>query len=399
MNLLWLVFIAFALVLVQTQVFRRLGSRSLTYKRSFNTLKCKEGEEIFLVEEIANRKLLPMPWIRLESRIPAALKFKQAVDMDISQGAWFQNHSSLFSMLPFTKITRRHRVEAMQRGRYRLQTATMTYGDLIGWSRVARTIEMDVELLVHPKPLSIRDVPLPSHSWQGDVTVRRWIVEDPFLVAGVRDYQPSDPFHRVDWKATARAGRLQVRQQDFTADRKLMVYVNFEDSETMWKEISRPELIELGLRYAAAIVRQASKSGMDVGFGCNGRTAFGDEKASLRLPPRAGKVHMETIYDAMARLDISRTEPFEFFLDEDVASRRRGYDYVIISAYMNETLNERVKKLRRGGNAVGWIPLLPPRAEREATADDRRAAEDARQAPQRVQQDARSRRKGEEAYA
>ena len=63
--------------------------------------------------------------------------------------------------------------------------------------------------------------------------MRRWIVDDPFMLAGVREYQYGDSMRDVNWKATAKTGNLQVNQRDFTADRRLMVYLNVEDHEKM----------------------------------------------------------------------------------------------------------------------------------------------------------------------
>ncbi|MFS0727546.1 DUF58 domain-containing protein [Paenibacillus sp. 1P07SE] len=365
MNLLWLVVISFVLVILQTQVFKRFGSRSLQYSRSFNVHKCKEGETVQLVEVIANHKPLPMPWIRLETTLDAALQFKGNTDVSVNSGSLTQNHNSLFSLMPFMKITRKHSVTPVRRGVYELNSASLTFGDLLGWWKKSETLRMDVQLLVHPKPLPIKEVPLPSHSWQGETTVKRWIVEDPFIVAGVRDYQPHDPFHRVNWKATARTGRLQVRQQDYTSDQKLLIYLNFEDSETMWKEIGNRELIEQGIRYAAAIARQAARSGMAVGFGCNGRTVGEPEKRSLRMLPRAGNLQLERIYDAMARLAIERTVPFDAFLEEDIASKRRTMDYVILSVHTGRKIIEKMKKIERAGNSVSLIPLHPAKDKEE----------------------------------
>ena len=74
-----------------------------------------------------------------------------------------------------------------------------------------------------------------SHGWQGDITVRRWINEDPFYPAGVREYRPGDEMRRINWKAVARTGDLQVNQFDYTADRKLYLLVSMWKSRKRWR--------------------------------------------------------------------------------------------------------------------------------------------------------------------
>ena len=94
------------------------------------------------------------------------------------------------------------------------------------------------ELLVYPKPALVPIHELPYHSWQGDQSVRRWIISDPFIIAGVRGYQAGDTYKQINWKATAKTGTLQVHQYDFTADRRLMIYLNVDDAEGMWRSVT-----------------------------------------------------------------------------------------------------------------------------------------------------------------
>ena len=55
---------------------------------------------------------------------------------------------------------------------------------------------------------------MPSRKWQGDVLVKRWIMPDPFLVGGLREYRAGDPMRSVHWGASARTGRMQVKTYD-----------------------------------------------------------------------------------------------------------------------------------------------------------------------------------------
>src|SRR5699024_6360963 len=114
---------------------------------------------------------------------------------------------------------------------YTLQTVSVTTGDGIGFSEVFDSFEAHTSVTVYPSIIAIDDIPLPSHSWLGDITVKRWIVEDPFLQAGVREYQYGDPLNSINWKATARTQNLQINKKDFTADHHLLIYVNFDIHE------------------------------------------------------------------------------------------------------------------------------------------------------------------------
>ena len=142
---------------------------------------------------------------------------------------------------------------------YTLDSAAITCGDLFGLQEISKTFQIDANLVVYPKILSMEDILLPSHSLQGDVVVRRWIVEDPFIISGVREYNYGDPLNRINWKATARTGQLQVRNNDFSAHPRILIYLNVDISEDMWEAVTDRERIEKGISYAASTGMQYLK--------------------------------------------------------------------------------------------------------------------------------------------
>lgn len=356
MGIHWFILTALIIVVAQGLVFRYWGQKGLKYERFFGTRACFEGEEVELVERIANRNWVPVPWLRLESLIHAGLKFQNQSNLDISDGTMFQNHKSLFSLMPFTQITRRHRIVCKKRGCYRLNTASMTCGDLLGVYRNTIKLVLNVELLVYPKLADLDVLSLPSHSWQGDISVRRWIVEDPFMISGAREYRYGDPLKGVNWKATARSGSLQVHQLDYTADHRLMILLNVEDHAKMWSQVNDEELFEQGISYAAAIAAQAIDQGMETGFGTNAHL-IDLPRDPVYIEARNGPAQMTFLLETMAKLVAGRRIPFDDLLQEVAEQGATNLDIVVISAYMSEKMIQPIEQLRRSGNAVELLML------------------------------------------
>lgn len=356
MSIPWILFVACVVLFVQMRIYRRYGLRKLQYSRHFNVAACYEGDEVEMIERIANRKLLPLPWLRLESMIHAGLRFRGQFNLDIKSGQFFQNHTSVFHLQPYMQITRTHRVVCAKRGHYFLQSATLTCGDPIGLQRSYKQLPLSCELLVYPRVVPLADIPLPSHSWLGDLVVRRWVVDDPFLLAGVREYRSGDALNRVNWSATARTGSLQVHKRDYTADHRLMIYVNFDVTEQMWKDVSDPELIELGLSYAATLATYAIRQGVETGFGCNGYTADAKNE-TVRVPAGSGQDHLQTLLETMARLEMARYVGIDAFLERDVAEGVTQQDIVLITSFVSDAMQTHIDSLRRAGNAVDIVPL------------------------------------------
>jgi uncharacterized protein (DUF58 family) len=358
MSVHWLLIVTVVVLLLQGKAYQWFGLRGVSYRRHFDVPACFQGEEVQLVEVIANRKMMPLPWLRLESLMQSGLRFHSQSNLDISSGELFQNHRSLFSLMPYTQITRKHRVQCMKRGCYDLQSAAMTCGDLFGLFVSYRTFQFDrqTRLLVYPERIPLGDIPLPSHSWQGDISVQRWIVDDPFRIAGVREYRYGDTMNMINWSATARAGALQVHRRDFTADHRIMIVLNFEITETMWGAVTIPERIEKGIAYAAAIAESCLARGIDTGFSCNG-PVVDRPKQSVRIAPSGGDAHLTDLYETMAMLRIECTERFSEFLEYDFVEGTSNTDFIFLTSFVSDKMERQFERLRLNGNAVQIVPL------------------------------------------
>src|SRR5690625_2401896 len=132
MSIGWFVFVLILVIFIQSRIFRKRGLKNIEYHRFFSRNSCVEGETIEMIDEVINRKLLPIPWLRIESRLSEHLKFQneQYPDHVIYHGGF---HRTLFSLMPYQKIRRRHLLTCTKRGHYRLQDVQMTTGDLIGF--------------------------------------------------------------------------------------------------------------------------------------------------------------------------------------------------------------------------------------------------------------------------
>lgn len=358
MRIHWIIFVALMIILLQAWITRKWALKGISYDRFFSVYRAFEGQEIEMVERISNKKIIPVPWLRIESKISENLEFQKQFNLDIKHE---QFHKSLFSLMPYTAINRRHKIKCKKRGCYRLNSAALTCGDLFGFQEITQVYELDAQLLVYPTLAPLDEIPFPSRSWMGDVVVKRWIIDDPFMYAGVREYSPGDPLNSINWKATARTGNLQVHKRDYTADPRIMIYLNMDVSEEMWGAITEPELIEKGISYAASIANHAISQGIDTGFGTNGYL-IDEPEQPVRILPRGGEEQLILLFDTMAKLVIDRRITFYTFLEEDIRYRASGtfsgsMDYLFITPYVSERMQNQIKQLEDMGNSVEILLL------------------------------------------
>ncbi|WP_299088704.1 DUF58 domain-containing protein [uncultured Metabacillus sp.] len=363
MNITWFLIITLLISGFQSYIFTKFGLLRLKYSRVFSKEAVFAGEEIEMVDELVNNKLLPIPWLRLESNIDRHLRFAGKHNQ-MTDFQWEELHRTLFSLLPYQKITRRHKVCCTKRGYYELKTVSLTLGDVLGITESFKQFDAKAVVTVYPELTAMEDIPLPSHSWLGIIMVRRWIIDDPFVIAGAREYSYGDPLNSVNWKATARTDKLQVSKRDYTADHHLMIYINFDETEDIWMPIQNKALFEKGISYAASIAQYSISKGISTGFGCNayliepfGQSTDPNVKLPVRIEPASGKQQLTYLFDTMAKLSMDRSMSFNRFLMEDI-EQRNNTDILIITSTLTENVTEKIRLLETQGNKIEFLMLI-----------------------------------------
>jgi uncharacterized protein (DUF58 family) len=129
----------------------------------------------------------------------------------------------------------------------------------------------------------------------------------------LREHQPGDPFRRIAWRATARRGKLLVRE--FEREERDVVWVVLDVSVELWAGPVGRAPLDLLIDEAAAIVARHLGRGDRVGLAVFANTV------RLTIPPDSGLGQGQKVLHALvtagATLDASRSD-----LDElDVAVR------------------------------------------------------------------------------
>jgi uncharacterized protein (DUF58 family) len=368
MDALLMLLVLAALFVVQGFLLKHFAFSRLEYRRSFSRGAGFEGEEAFLVEVIRNRKLLPIPWLRAESRLSPHLGFGADAELTITGERY---HKSVFFLGPWSQITRTHTVKLKKRGFYKAGSVAVTAGDLFGVGAAQRQFENSADIEVYPRLLPPEEFLPPSSRWQGDLLVKRWIVDDPFLVGGIRPYRFGDSPRDIHWAASARAGELQVKVREHTASPQLLVVLNAQMSEHQWADLMEYEqqVIEYGISLAASLCVDMLRQGLAAGFAANIPLDKGGEPTIM--PPARYAAREEELLSAMAHLTILRTHTFSSLLDKLMAFT--GLDIIVLSPYDSETIQLKLNALQIRGNSVS-LRLLDKQAAAFAFSQGKEAA-------------------------
>lgn len=335
-------------------LLRAKALKKISYTRQFSEKGSYQGDEIFLIETITNKSFLPLFFITIDYYIYNQLQY-DGYELSRDENMQFAT-SRFFLIMPFMRIKRKHRIKLLKRGYYELDTITASC------TKAEQRIFAPAKIYVYPALMKTDDLPIPASTLQGDANSRTWLIKDPFSLSGIREYRFGDSFNSINFKATARSGKLgfegiRVNNRDFCSNRNLMVYLNFQtDGNAPIAGYYYERLMEKGLSYSAAILRDAFDYGYRVGFSANSTLSSGE--THIYYPMTQGAVNYEEILRQMSLITlVEGGSSFTSIIKNDIIRGMCDSEVLIISTYCNETIDAAANQLRRYGNNVTIILL------------------------------------------
>ena len=134
-------------------------------------------------------------------------------------------------LLPRSTYKGRIRFSIKRRGRHELGKVYIETGDFLGLTSRTASFRLDRSVVCTAKACEDEPELSALGGMLGEISVRRFICEDPSLVLGYREYTGTEPLKSISWTQTAKTGQLTVKKHDFTVDNDVAVFVNIEHTE------------------------------------------------------------------------------------------------------------------------------------------------------------------------
>ncbi len=128
--------------------------------------------------------------------------------------------SHVVSLLPHGSARWYARSICLQRGRYTIGPLSLHGGDPFGLFPTQKLLPQAHEIIIYPATVDVSAFVLPVGELPGGSNTQGRTPQVTPNAVGVRDYLPGDSFNRMNWQATARTGKLMVKEfeLDPTAD-------------------------------------------------------------------------------------------------------------------------------------------------------------------------------------
>lgn len=304
----------FLLTIYAFQVWsRKHALKGIRYDSRLSKKMIEPEEEVELISTVTNESRRFVPFVRMVENLPKGvrpLSKNVQVKEDFLGLGNFSFNSTIY-LMPRSRVKRKLRLTFPKRGHYLFQGAELHGGDFIGFFEERKPFKELNELIVYPNPLESPQLHTVMGGFLGDISVRRFMMEDPVLTIGAREYTGRESWNQISWKATARTNKLMVKQYDYTTE--LVVTAVLDVSPAVGKVIHDEEF-ERCYSLMRSVCQYLEKKNIEFDFASNARLA-GMDRDKKHLQSGVGKQHLRGILELLGRASYGTFQTFEKTLE------------------------------------------------------------------------------------
>lgn len=307
----------------------------------------REGDVSTLACTISNGKYLPLPVLIVKFAITRTFIFKNMSGSAVTD-QYYRNE--YFTLRPYERLIRSYSFVCSKRGLFGMKDMDVICKDLFLSSEMYATREHEARLLVLPKRIPSKNIPLDIRKLLGEIESNLKIMEDPFAFSMIREYQPFDSMHSVNWKSSARMDKLMVNTFNTTLQLETVIIMNLTSNLNIRVEKMQEDII----RVAATIGSELINRKIPVALVTNGR----DKESNITVKVAAGADfrHIITIETALARIDLDKEiTTVSSIFDDLTLDNSLSREYIFISNERRDYIVEKVNEARNKGLHITYV--------------------------------------------
>jgi uncharacterized protein (DUF58 family) len=247
------------------------------------------------------------------------------------------------------KLTHRYSVRCQRRGVYEIGPLVAVKGDPLGLTQRETLIAEPFELLVHPRIEIVSDRPLTRQFEDPPIrppVSKPWPSGLEFY--GMREYKPGDDLRRIVWRASARTGKIMVREAEQGITDKITIILDTNRGTHSRDGEGLSESFETGVRVAASLAVRHLREGYEIKAVANG--------GPITRPLR-GPTSQLLMLDALARIELDR-EPLGKAIMRLLSTGQRDAHNILITPRLGAQEAAQLKLLLNTGVSILVVALM-----------------------------------------
>ncbi|MCH7736689.1 MAG: DUF58 domain-containing protein [Chloroflexi bacterium] len=333
---------------IAARIWERYAFRSVSHSRSISRNRAFIGDTVDYSVSLDNDKVLPLIWVDIQDSFPDGLDLTGATMRGTGLEANRQ-HTITTSLLPYQKATWKYSLKCLERGYHRIGPVRLRTGDIFGFTSAETRYDQFDHLLVFPRVVNMEGVLFPPEHPLGEIRGSRPIYFDTNRVVGKRDYQARDPMKHIDWKATARARRLQTKVFEPVVSLNMLIVMNGSTREHSWQGSNR-RLFERTVTVAASAAGLADQRGYTYGVVSNAVASYTGKW--INVPMGASSSQLAMVLEALAMAAPYVVASLAAVVNSERDSLPPGTTVLLVTPSLSDSLLDDIAGIRDHGCPV-----------------------------------------------
>lgn len=269
------------------------------------------------------------------------------VENRTSDSFWTKN----LSVKAGKTIQYEYKINSDKRGVFYIYDLFIEIKDPTGLGKIIATKRVKSEMIVYPSMINSMPPNINLRGLEGNHQVRRLIHDDSSFFIGSRGYKAGDPLNRVDWKATARVGKLHTKQFAYTSQKQLILIGNLRTQEK-WALGHDKEIIERIISVTAGLMKWCSSQGYSYEWMFNIRNPF-----TKQLYIHKSESDRKSFVHNLEQLARLKSYTMVDFQDVFAYLRDHAYEnlvFIVITNFVSQDMKSEWKRQLELGNQI-WI--------------------------------------------
>ena len=343
MELVAIILVIAVVIAAEVLIFGKYALKGIYYSASVNKTEVYEGETLELTEVVENRRFVALPWIKTELSASRWLAFSRKDSAAQTSGGDNTFSPGVFSLKPRSKCTRVRKIKCLKRGVFSFDDTAVTATDMLGLVKVSKGVKVGISITVLPVASDGEDAILSFNEPVGEILVRRFINEDPFMISGSKEYTGREPLNRINWKYTAITGKLMAMNNEFTTSRNTLIVMNMQRKGVVPVTSADIRDTEAFIKLAVKLIWDSVDNGCGCAFATNGGNVGGTASGFIKTAEQCeGTLRM------LAQLSDSCSFDFGSFLN--ALNYGSFTDVIILTPYIDNEMTTFVNELK--GNDI-----------------------------------------------
>jgi len=306
----------------------------------------EQGEAFSVEVHLTNGSRRFVTYLRVRQWFPSQFSFGESIGAAIREHRGGSHVEFTTWLRPRQRLTRSIPVSISTRGRYVLSELHLFGGDFLGLHEHEKLCGRFNEVVVPPGEIASPRLMEVLGGFLGEVSVNRFILEDPVLTLGYREYTGREPMKMISWAQSARGSGLMVKKSDHTVEPTISVVLNVESDHPQ-----REELLETCFSLARTVCAALERRGVKYSFTSNAALAgyFDTSAAGEGLGPR----HFCGVLEHLGRATCEAHIPLARLLEREM-HRPASVGRILITPGDEPAAARAVNRLREaaGGNLL-----------------------------------------------